>query len=169
MRRSLPASNAFLKALADSREKYREPRVKSRAVQLGAPGTPKPKRALSRETPRVTAIIKALRLKGYWAFRNNSSLTVIPEQGKSRRRVIKGGEAGSPDIFVVIRRPALPLLDGDPLYLGVLGGIEVKTEVGRQSASQKLWQAKAERHGVRYGLATSIEQAFALVEKWSGE
>lgn len=97
--------------------------------------------------------MEALALKGYWAWRVNSSLTVFEADEKHERRVIKGAPKGSPDIMVIIGR-------------GRLCGIECKTEVGKQSANQKEWEATAKKHGVGYGLARSIGDAFTLVAGW---
>ncbi len=124
----------------------------------------------SKESPRVTAAIRALKLKGYFAWRNNSSLQVIPATSKHARRVIKGGEAGSPDIFLALRRDVLVPRRGveafDPASVAMLCGIEMKTETGRQSATQKAWEARAKKHGVRYGLATSVGEVLTLVAGW---
>lgn len=140
-----------------------------------AKSRPRAKRlSLGKESPRVTAIIKALTLKGYFCWRVNSSLTVLPGQASHGRRVIKGAPAGSPDIFVVLPVMATSLslgpggmnLESDEW--GALCGLEVKTETGRQSPSQKAWQAKAERFGVRYAVVTGVAQAIEQVEVWSG-
>jgi hypothetical protein len=111
------------------------------------------RRARGKESPRVTAIIRALALRGIWAWRANSGTQVISATVRTRRRVIKGAPAGTPDILLV--------LPG-----GRLGGLEVKTAEGRQLPSQKLWQAKAERLGVRYAVVRNVVEAFAAVESW---
>ncbi len=50
----------------------------------------------------------------------------------------------------------------------MLCGLEVKTATGKVSESQKAWQTKAERHGVRYGVVRGVGEALRLVELWSG-
>jgi hypothetical protein len=105
------------------------------------------------ETARVRAILDALELRGHWAWRANSGTQVIAASGQNRRRVIRGAPPGTPDILVV--------LPG-----GRLGGLEVKTDSGRQSASQRLWEAKAARHRVRYAVVRSAREAIATVEAW---
>jgi hypothetical protein len=133
------------------------------------------------ESQLVTAILRALKLKGVFCWRNNSGLTVLPEQAKSRRRVIKGGEAGSPDIFVVLPTGSYWVKSEEHiadiggglvtssklLPIGTLCGLEVKTATGKQSASQKIWQARAEQHGVRYAVVRGVGEALDVVKKWS--
>jgi hypothetical protein len=123
----------------------------------------KPRR---RESPLVTSILKALQLRGIWAWRANSGTQVIKANLRTRRRVIKGAPAGTPDILLVL--PAnLVHPDGQPVeVLGQLCGLEVKAEDGVQQPSQRLWQAKAERHGVRYRVVRSVAEALAAVEEW---
>lgn len=106
-----------------------------------------------KESPRVTAILKALKLRGIWAWRANSGAQVIKATVRTRRRVIKGAPAGTPDVLLV--------LPG-----GRLGGLEVKSDDGTQRPSQRVWQAKAERYGVRYAVVRSIAEALAAVEAW---
>lgn len=158
MRAGRPASKAFLKALADARAK--------------TPVKPSRKTSAVSESALVNAILHTLQLKGVWCWRNNSSLIVLPAQAKSSRRVIKGGEAGSPDIFLVLPRdvllPATGIERFDVSFIGSLCGIEAKTATGKLRASQLAWHAKAERHGVRVGVARSVSEALALVEMWKG-
>jgi hypothetical protein len=114
------------------------------------------RRARGKESPRVTAIIRALTLRGVWAWRANSGTQVIKATVRTRRRVIKGAPAGTPDILLV--------LPG-----GLLCGLEVKSDDGRQRPSQRVWQAKAERHGVRYAVVRSVIEALAVVSGWGQE
>lgn len=111
------------------------------------------RRPRGKESPRVTAILKALRLRGIWAWRANSGTQVIKATVRTRRRVIKGAPAGTPDILLV--------LPG-----GRLCGLEVKSDDGAQRPSQRLWQAKAERYGVRYAVVRSVVEALHVVETW---
>jgi hypothetical protein len=157
MKSSRPASKAFLAALA-----------KSRPSKVSGPGSRK--RSLGRETPRVTAALKALWLKGYFAWRANSGTQVIEAQGRHERRLFKGAPAGTPDILLVLPRDVLVPRRGvesfDAALLGMLCGIEMKTETGRQSDSQKSWEARAKAKGVRYGLATNVAEVLTLVAGW---
>lgn len=141
----------------------------SLAKKLGVQGVPNAKPG--RESPLVTAILRALQLKGVWAWRVNSSLRVIAAEGKSRRRVIKGAEAGSPDILLIIPRDVLLPRRGDvgldAALVGQLCGLEVKTATGKQLPSQRAWETKAASHGVRYAVVRGIGEALATVECWS--
>lgn len=155
MKASRPASAAFLAALASTRSAPKS--------------APKRRRGVS-ESTLVTAILKALSLKGYWAFRVNSGAVLVPNEAKSRHRIIKGAPTGTPDIFVVLPVRVVGagrLADGD-WCAGSLCGIEVKSATGKLRASQVAWQAKAARHGVRYGVARSVSEALELVRVWSG-
>jgi hypothetical protein len=160
MRSNRPAAKAFLEALA-----------KSRAKKVGIPGSGKPKkRRPGNESPRVTAALKVLKLKGYFAWRANSGNHVIEAQGSHARALVRGAPAGTPDILLVLPRDVLVPRRGveafDPALLGMLCGIEMKTESGRQSASQKAWEAAAKAKGVRYGIATNVAEVLTLVAGW---
>lgn len=119
------------------------------------------------ESTLVTAILKMLQLRGVFAWRANAGTQVIGAKGSSARRVIHGAPAGTPDILLVLTSYAdVPV--GQEKRLAVLHGIEVKTPIGKQSETQRAWQAKAESFGVRYGIARSVGQALELVKQWSG-
>lgn len=132
-------------------------------------------RVRQKESPLVTAILRALKLKGVFCWRVNSGLTVLKAQGGHARRVVKGAEAGTPDILLVLPAVASYLRLGpegmqlDTERIAGLCGIEVKTDIGKQSATQRAWQAKAERYGVRYGIARSVGEALELVREWGGK
>lgn len=157
----------------------------SLGAKFRVPGSRKP--ATGNESQLVTAILRALHLKGVWAWRVNSSLTVLPAQASHGRRVIKGAPAGTPDILLVIplthclfkklgsegeiagleQMPVFePAIGGMRLPLGVLHGLEVKTVTGKQLPSQRAWESKAARHGVGYAVVRSIGEALATVEAW---
>jgi hypothetical protein len=116
----------------------------------------------------VRAVLDALKAKGVWAWRNQSGALVLGT-GKSRR-FFRQGEAGGPDIFAVkpldVKRTPL-MLDGNGNFesdrVGTLMAIECKTIKGKQSATQKAWQVKAERHGVRYAVVRSVGEALRAV------
>lgn len=126
------------------------------------------KRSVS-ESTIVSAILKALELKGVWAWRVNSGARLSTYKGKPH--LTKLAPAGSPDIFAVLpKKVEATFLNAQFIQLGITGslcGIEVKTPIGKQSDSQRAWQAKAESFGVRYGIARSVGEALKLVEKWS--
>jgi hypothetical protein len=146
--------------------------MKSLSKNLATPGSRKPN-----ESQLVSAILRALHLKGIWAWRVNSSLTVLPKQGATSRRVVKGAPAGSPDILLVLpfrncrisnleASSNVTLVTVDERTLGALCGLEVKTTTGKQSESQREWQRRAETYGVRYAVVRSIGEALATVETW---
>lgn len=114
------------------------------------------RRPVAPESDLLRATLSALTLHRVFHWRNNSSVTVLGV-GKSRR-VIRGAPAGSPDILLII-----------PGTRGQLGGLECKTEAGRQNANQKSWELKATAHGVRYGVVRSVSSAIALVKRWELE
>ena len=58
---------------------------------------------------------------------------------------------GVPDILAILPK-------------GIFCGIEVKTERGKQSADQILFQKRSERLGARYILARSVEDVDNLID-----
>ena len=44
--------------------------------------------------------------------------------------------------------------------------IEMKTDTGRQSPTQKEWQKDAERHGIRYEVVRSFDEFNYLIEPY---
>jgi len=124
----------------------------------------KPRRAVS-ESQLVTAILKALHIKGVFAWRANSGTQVIGASGSSARRVIRGAPAGTPDILLVVPIYA-DIGAGCPERIGMLAGLEVKSQTGKQLPSQKAWQEQAELEGVRYDVVRSIAEALAAVMRW---
>ncbi len=131
----------------------------------------KPRRAVS-ESVLVTAILKALQLKGIMSWRANSGTQVIGASGSSARRVIRGAPAGTPDILLTL--PVRKLFAGTDTVRTIpehamLCGLEIKTATGKLQPSQIAWHAKAERHGVRVAVVTSISEALRVVSEWSGK
>lgn len=103
------------------------------------------------ETAIVRSVLGALEVCRVWCWRENSGTIVV---GKGReRRVVRLAPPGTPDILGF-------------LSSGRGFGLEVKTKTGRQSKSQKLWQAKAERRGVRYAVVRSYREALAIYDSW---
>jgi hypothetical protein len=159
MKASRSASAAFLAALARTRSAPK--------------AAPRRRRGVS-ESTLVTAILKALQLKGVWAWRVNSGGHVLKAEGGHARAIVKGAPAGTPDILLVIKKPNTDVTltpEGFAIQdapLGMLCGLEVKSATGKLRASQVAWQAKAARHGVRYGVARSVSEALELVRVWSG-
>lgn len=104
------------------------------------------------ETTIVRSILDALTMHGYWAWRANSGSRPTEYKGKVGR--IKLSPPGTPDVLVV--------LPG-----GQLAGLEAKTAKGRQTETQRRWQTRAERHGVRYAVVRSAVEALAIVKEWT--
>ncbi len=130
----------------------------------------KPRRAVS-ESTLVRAILGALKMKGIFCFRMNSGTQRATYKGKER--FIKMGEAGTPDILLTYEKVIHTAMieDGTTKTVavaGVLAGIEVKTATGKLQPSQIAWHAQAEQDGIRVGVARSVSEALALVQKWSG-
>lgn len=128
------------------------------------------RRSQANESQLVTAILRALSLKGFFSWRVNSSLQVIGEKSSHARRVIKGAPAGSPDIMLVIPRDVLLPRQGDVAFdaitVAMLCGLEVKTATGKQSDSQKDWEERAKLKGIRYRVVRSITEALEAVHQW---
>lgn len=114
---------------------------------------PRCRRSAAGESPLVTAILQALKLKGVWAWRANSGTQVLAATCSAQRRVIRGAPAGTPDVLLV-------------LSSGRLCGIEVKTATGRLRPSQRAWANTAAAHAVRYALVRSIGEALDEVTGW---
>lgn len=93
------------------------------------------------ETALSKLIRDALTRRGVWCERINS--------GGYRGRA-RGAKKGTPDILV----------------LKPYGWIEVKRPGEDLLQSQVEWHAKAERLGVRHGIAETIEEAQLLVSLW---
>jgi hypothetical protein len=87
----------------------------------------------------------AARLRGLLSIDDPRPLYV------SSGRLVQYGAPGQPDIMAIAA--------------GRFVGIEVKTEIGRQSANQKIWQAAIEAAGGVYVLARSVSDATRAVEE----
>lgn len=119
------------------------------------PSRPTRRKARSLERPILRSILEALERRRYFHWRANSGMQVIAATDTSKRKVIRGAIAGTPDILV--------LLPG-----GRLLGLEVKSPTGTQQESQKLWQARAEALGAGYALVRSAAEALRAVEVFAG-
>lgn len=91
------------------------------------------------------AILEYLRLRGIFAYRNNTGAI------KTENRFIKFGTPGSPDIICV--------------FAGRFIGLEVKTKSGKQNDNQKAFQKElVERGGGIYFVVRSVEEAQEAIE-----
>lgn len=111
----------------------------------------------TRETLLTQGTLRALLAKGVFAWRANSGVVrAVSSNGRSRK--INLSPAGTPDILLVI-----------PGSRGQLGGIELKSPRGWLRDSQIRWMNRAEKLGVRFGVARSIGEALAHVAVWQTE
>ena len=96
------------------------------------------------ESRLVRACLDLLHLRGVWAWRNNTgAATYLDAQG--RRRLVRFGQAGAPDI------------------LGILPGgrlLAVECKVGRRplTRAQQVWLAWLEQHGALAVCVRSVEE-----------
>lgn len=79
------------------------------------------------------------------ALRLNAGLTIVTGQD-GRRRAIRGVEAGTPDILVMVQ-------GGGVVWL------EAKTRTGRLSKPQKAWHARAASMGHTVHVVRSVDDA----------
>ena len=94
------------------------------------------------ETELDSACQQYLTLKGIFYWRNNTGALVSEYKGK--KRFIRYGATGSPDIFA--------------LKDGKLIGIECKFGKNKQSEGQIEFQRQMEKNGAKYLLIYDIEQ-----------
>jgi hypothetical protein len=90
------------------------------------------------------AILEWLLWKKVFHWRNNSGAFVMPATDRHRRRFFRAGAVGSPDIFCVRK--------------GKIIGVEVKSEKGRQSVSQKVFEVGLLNAGGIYLLVRSLNE-----------
>lgn len=125
------------------------------------------KRSSPNESQLVTAIVKALKLKGVFCWRQNSGVQRASYKGKER--LIRMAEPGTPDILLAL--PVRSLHAGTdtvntiPAH-AMLCGLEVKTAKGKLSDSQLAWHARAGIHGVRVAVVRGVGEALAVVDAW---
>ena len=84
-------------------------------------------------------------------YRNNSGVTIAEYKGK--KRLIRFGATGSPDIVAVIN--------------GRYIGFEVKDIKGKQSESQVAFQEALERAGGAYHLIKSIDDFINIIATYT--
>ncbi len=96
-------------------------------------------------------------------IRNNTGAIPIAD-GKTKRRFIRFGDKGSPDFLVW--KPSVRW--AYPTHMGVdilrSMAIEVKSETGRQSKEQKIWQADFAKLGGEYFVVRSVEKVIKIIE-----
>lgn len=86
-------------------------------------------------------ILDWLGMRGYFHWRNNSGAMVSSYKGK--KRFMRFGAVGSPDIFAIIK--------------GSIVGIEVKGPNGKLSPHQQIFSEGFRRAGGHYVVAHSLD------------
>lgn len=104
----------------------------------------------------LKSILEYLAVCGVWSMRINTG--AIASEYKGRTRFHRYGRPGCADILAIYAGK-MSEMDG----LTILW-IEVKTEKGRQSDLQKLFQAEVEAEGHTYLIARSIDDVEALLK-----
>lgn len=100
------------------------------------------------ESDLIRSIRDRLALMGYWVLRHNAGAIVLGA-GKSRR-MLRGVEAGTPDLQVL-------------MTVGRSVWLEVKTPKGRVSKRQAEWHARARRLGHLVFVVRSVDDAVQTV------
>lgn len=95
------------------------------------------------------------RLGKFW--RSNTGAVVL--EYKWRKRFIRYGRVGSGDITGLIRRKVIA--DNGIREIGQRVEIEVKTEKGKQTLSQKEFQQEIEENGGLYLLVRGVDDLIA--------
>lgn len=95
------------------------------------------------------AILQYLELRRVFHWRNNTGAMVLGE-GTASRRFMKFGTTGSPDIFI--------------LKDGVLVGLEVKSDTGKQSEAQIEFQKNMEKNGGKYYVVRAVDEVVELLK-----
>lgn len=98
-----------------------------------------------------TMIIQYLRLKGFYVWRHNSGMIAATNK-YGKRRMIKMGVAGMPDVFA---------LKGGRLY-----GIEVKRPKGIVTVLQEGQLAELTKHGAITMVAHSVEEVQEVITRY---
>jgi hypothetical protein len=94
------------------------------------------------EAALVKAMLELLRLRGWWAWRNNTGS--LPVGAGAGRRYFRAGAKGSGDVFAVKR--------------GVFISLEVKQPKGRVRPEQKAWMDAVNEHGGHAFVCRSLAQ-----------
>lgn len=98
-----------------------------------------------------TAIIKYLKGRGYFCWRNNNGATYDQKMNGGY-----GGYRSNPGLLKGV--PDILLIPDD----GIFTGIEVKTPKGKQSADQVLFERRCKRKNGRYYTVRSVDEVKKL-------
>lgn len=102
---------------------------------------------VSTEKDTQSACLQYLASANIFHYRNNSG--AIVSEYKGRKRFVRFGASGSPDIIVV--------------YGGRYIGIEVKDIKGKQSESQIAFQKNLEKAGGAYYVVRSVDELVRII------
>ena len=91
-----------------------------------------------------------LRLRGAFAWRNNTGVARLTGKGGKTRPVFYGS-VGSPDVLAIMQ--------------GRFIGVECKSAKGKQSDTQAAWQAECERAGGVYVLARDVDDVAKAIDR----
>ena len=94
------------------------------------------------------AVLEYLRLRKFFCWKNNTVGIYKKDTGK----YIPSQSVGAPDIFLVIK--------------GQIYGLEIKSEKGKQSESQKRWQLLFEAAGGKYFIVNSLSELLKIISKY---
>lgn len=109
-----------------------------------------------KETAIQRAILDYLCYRGIMCWRENNMASPLHGAGNK----IVGFKHGDP------HRKGIPDILGILPKTGRLIGIEVKSDIGKQSADQKLFQERMEKQGAIYILARSIDDVEAILRQF---
>lgn len=105
---------------------------------------------VSTEKATQKACLDYLEALKIFHYRNNSGVTISEYKGK--KRMIRFGATGSPDIIVVIN--------------GRYIGFEIKDVKGKQSESQIAFQEALEQAGGAYHVIRSIDDFISIIDSY---
>lgn len=101
---------------------------------------------MAQEANIQKTILEYLEYKRIFHWRQNSG--AMPIQAVGGRRFVRFGKVGAPDIFV--------------LKGGVLHGLEVKTNIGKQNENQKQYQTDFTLAGGKYFVVRCLDDVIKI-------
>jgi hypothetical protein len=101
----------------------------------------------------LTSVMKLLKALGLWHQRMNVG---VARRGEQR---VRFGVPGCGDLLVLISRDELPGLPGARTQVALW--VETKSERGRQSREQRLFQSVVENEGHCYVMVRSAHELYA--------
>ena len=111
-------------------------------------------KATEKQTQR--AVLDYLNYSGYFAWRNNSGFIIL---GKQKKRVIKIGLVGMPDILCIKKFKGLQILIG----------FEIKGEDGELNENQIIMKKNLEQYYVKYFVVRSVDDVVNSLKKYDKE